>query len=1035
MNKIKKIFKWVGIVLLAFLLVLILFPFVFKDKIINAVKTSLNNELQAKVEFSDIDLSVWRSFPEVNVGINNLTIRGKDTFEDVLLLSTDRVDIDFTIYSLISKSEPPSIKYIGFQNPEINIVTWNDSTANYLITKPSTDTTTVNYRLILDSYDISNGSLEYTDHERRLKLNMKDIHHSGKGDFTQDIFDLTTKTNATGMNLEFGGISYITNATLKGDVNLNMNVKENVFTLKDNKLTLNELEVKGEGYLKFLENDAMEINFKANTANESFKSFLSVIPFAYTNDFKNVETRGNASINAIVNGIYSDTPAAYPAFDVKVKIQDGYFKYPGVKQAVSAVNAEINVAASKPDYKDMKVDIPNFRMMVDKEFINGNLHAGNLSGDQRLEGKIHADIKLENLIAAFPVQDIEKLSGYINADMSFKAKMSDVNNENYSAIDFKGKADVANLYYKSKNLPAISVKSAGATMTPQSLQIISQEMMLGKSDLKIQAKISNPLAAFSTEKSTFTEINASSNLLDLNEWSTESNVNPSNNPTPPVSAQSPNELMKKAKISLNTNFNKVLFGEYQIEKINLKGDASANLIRIENMSGLMDGNDFAVKGVVANAYDYLINNEILDGELTFTSRKFDLNKYMVNENSGDRASEGVIPVPENIRLNIKADIGELVYTNLNLRNFSGTLEIQNQEMALRNMQTDVLGGKIEMEGVYNTTDLARPGFEFRLDLQKIKYAEAVNKLTSFSQLAPIASYLEGIFNTTLVMKGHLGTNMIPELSTLDASGFIETLSGKLKGFKPLNDVADKLGLNALKDFNLDNTKNWFDIAQGYLELKKFSRNIAGIDMDIAGRHGFGKEMDFNIRMAIPREMLKDNKLTSQLEKGLSFLEKEASKIGVNIAQGNTINLLVKLGGKIQQPTIKITPLSSQGEGTLQEGIKGEISDRISDIKDDVKSELKEKENEIRDSLSRLAESEISKIKTQAEDAANKAADSLRNKVGDVISQKLDTLTKGVLADSLKQKAKDVLGDKTGEEVDKIKDKLKDFNPFKKKGGG
>ncbi|MBL0100943.1 MAG: hypothetical protein IPP49_13660 [Saprospiraceae bacterium] len=48
---------------------------------------------------------------------------------------------------------------------------------------------------------------------------------------------------------------------------------------------------------------------------------------------------------------------------------------------------------------------------------------------------------------------------------------------------------------------------------------------------------------------------------------------------------------------------------------------------------------------------------------------------------------------------------------------------------------------------------------------------------------------------------------------------------------------------------------------------------------------------------------------------------------------------------------------------------------------------------------------------------------------------MDTLTKGVISDSLKQKAKDVLDKKSSEEVDKIKEKLKDFNPFKKKGKG
>ena len=57
--------------------------------------------------------------------------------------------------------------------------------------------------------------------------------------------------------------------------------------------------------------------------------------------------------------------------------------------------------------------------------------------------------------------------------------------------------------------------------------------------------------------------------------------------------------------------------------------------------------------------------------------------------------------------------------------------------------------------------------------------------------APIAAYVDGFFNTTLVMKGKLGAEMTPELSSIDASGFLETLNGNIKGFKPFVDLSDK----------------------------------------------------------------------------------------------------------------------------------------------------------------------------------------------------------------------------------------------------
>ena len=97
--------------------------------------------------------------------------------------------------------------------------------------------------------------------------------------------------------------------------------------------------------------------------------------------------------------------------------------------------------------------------------------------------------------------------------------------------------------------------------------------------------------------------------------------------------------------------------------------------------------------------------------------------------------------------------------------------------------------------------------------------------------------------------------------------------------------------------------------------------------------------------------------------------------------------------------------------------------------------VKKKEAELRDTITKRVNQEVEKVKSKAEEVANKAIDSLKQKAKEEVITKIDTLTKGVIPDSLRKKAEDVINKKAGEEVDKIKDKLKDFNPFKKKGKG
>jgi AsmA-like C-terminal region len=394
----------------------------------------------------------------------------------------------------------------------------------------------------------------------------------------------------------------------------------------------------------------------------------------------------------------------------------------------------------------------------------------------------------------------------------------------------------------------------------------------------------------------------------------------------------------------------------------------------------------------------------------------------------------VIPVPERIRLKIKSQIKELIYTNLNMKDFVGDLAVQNQEVVLSGLKTNILGGTFAMEGLYDTKDIEKPNYAVKLDLSKFKYAEAIKSFDMLKKAAPIAEYLDGIFNTTLVMKGKLGSQMMPDLSTLDASGFIETVNGSLKGFNPFGQLADKLGVKELANVTMANTKNWFEIINGTIELKEFNKVISGVDLTMGGRHGFGKDMDYNIDLVIPRSLLKKNNVTNVAESGLGLLEKEAGKLGININQGPNLFVNVKMTGNIKSPKFKITPKTSAG-ASASDAVTAGVNSAVAQVKDTINKEIKKQEEKLRDTIQKRANEELEKVKTKVATEGQKVVDTLKAKAKTEVINRVDSLTKGVISDSLKQKAKDVLDKKTGDEVDKIKDKLKDFNPFKKKGKG
>ena len=100
--------------------------------------------------------------------------------------------------------------------------------------------------------------------------------------------------------------------------------------------------------------------------------------------------------------------------------------------------------------KDLEVTIDNAGLSVNQERITGNFRIRDGLTNARVTGNIKGGIKLENWKKALPLEGVEQLSGSLNANLSFDARQSDIDKENYAAIGFNGTASANQLLYKSK---------------------------------------------------------------------------------------------------------------------------------------------------------------------------------------------------------------------------------------------------------------------------------------------------------------------------------------------------------------------------------------------------------------------------------------------------------------------------------------------------------------------------------------------------------------------------------------------------------
>src|SRR5882757_8984076 len=99
---IKKTLKITGIVLVVLIAAAIAIPILFKGKITRLIKEQINKNIAAKVDFSDVDLSLFRNFPRLSVALDSLRVTGTGEFAEDTLVSARKIDVAVNLLSVIS---------------------------------------------------------------------------------------------------------------------------------------------------------------------------------------------------------------------------------------------------------------------------------------------------------------------------------------------------------------------------------------------------------------------------------------------------------------------------------------------------------------------------------------------------------------------------------------------------------------------------------------------------------------------------------------------------------------------------------------------------------------------------------------------------------------------------------------------------------------------------------------------------------------------------------------------------------------------
>jgi hypothetical protein len=413
-------------------------------------------------------------------------------------------------------------------------------------------------------------------------------------------------------------------------------------------------------------------------------------------------------------------------------------------------------------------------------------------------------------------------------------------------------------------------------------------------------------------------------------------------------------------------------------------------IQLNNMKGFLGKSDIQASGTVSNYLGYaLAENQPLRGNFNLVSNNFNVNEWMVDENTGQTTTatteaEGVVEVPDNLDITLNVDAKQVLYDNLKLSNVDGRVLVKDKVARLETVKFSTLGGTFVTSGSYNTKNLQQPLFDFKLDIQNLNFREAFNAFNTIQVIAPIAGLLEGTFSTKFNLAGEIGQDMTPVFKSMDGSGIIEVVKAAVKDVQIVDQISSLTRFDELKSFVIENKKIDAQIIDGSLVIKPFDLKVGNINMTVGGTNNVNGNIDYVTALNVPA-----GKVGRELNTRL------ASLIGSDdLKTSERITLNLNIGGTLSQPRVALAggSVKAQAKDVVQSVVQNKVDEaklqleqRKQQLQDSVKNELDRKRLEAEN----MARQELEKKRLEAEQQIKKQA---TNKITDLLKPKAKPAT-------------------------------------------
>lgn len=773
---------------------------------------------------------------------------------------------------------------------------------------------------------IATGTLAFLmtgDEKIGANLNNLSLNYNGVVNNYEFIKGLAN-LKINGLTMAMDDEKYADNADICLDIPIELDINKYQAKFEKSEIKLNDIKVEfiGEATMK---ND-INLNMDLRTNAMIINDLINLIPERIRESLlKGIKLNGKLLLESHIEGTYSEN--LMPVINADVTLADGYFEMPEeLPFPLTGVNTSIHTDLDLNGKSD--VNIKSFRARMNHTVVAASGSVKDVMDKMLCNLSIKADVNFNDVKTFMPDELIAK--GSVNADINIKGSAEQFSELDLMNTKLDGKLRFNNLdlkYADTINVVSPDLKInftlpnpaknslrdglAHVKLEGTSLNADITNMMTAMLDgFLIDAQVSNILDStvlmsvitdFGFNKIDFTmddmvmksdyAVGSAYMLPSANDGNTSYAAVFTSDSL--VFAMADEMYFATEALALDVNAE---YDEYA-EDILLQWDPKLDLdlsnaifemkdmseqviipevslkyteegLDIENSQVVLGESDFELKGQITNLYNHLKDNELLKGELTFKSDYTNVNQLMnmfsgvgaEEENASPTAAtadtttvqeDDPFMVPYGVDIILHTKINSALAGEMEIHNVGGDLTVKDGILVLQEMGFTSDAAKMQLTGLYKSKrkNHLYAGIDFHL--LDIDIAEMIRIIPDLDTIVPMLKSFAGKAEFHFAAETNMKSDYSLKYSTLKAACSIEGQDLVVLDTETFDKIKRLLFFSKKTDNKIDSLDVQFTVFKNEIDVYPFAVSMDKYSAMLYGRHNLDMSYDYNIAVLSP----------------------------------------------------------------------------------------------------------------------------------------------------------------------------------------